>query len=516
MYNKNNFNIFNHYTYVIVGDGCLMEGVANESISIAGTLGLEKLIVLYDSNNVCSDGFVSDSTNDNIKLKFESMNWNYLKVLDGNNIDEINRAIEKAKISNKPTIIEVKNIIGCGSKLQGTNKIHSDPVGKEEIKYIKENIGWNYEGEFYIPNEVIDQKNEYIKKSEQKRLEWIKLVEEYKKLYPEEYYAIFNYKQKINNIDFNKLNKFEKPVATRVASGKVLNFIYDELKCIMGGSADLGNSNKTNLVNSTFINSSDFKGNNINFGVREFAMGCIINGITLHSILIGYCATFLVFLDFMKASLRLAAIMKINPIYIYTHDTIIVGPDGKTHQPIEHLASLRSTPSIDVFRPVDANETKYVYQYAIKNNKPTVIVLARQEVDIVEGTSYDNLIKRGYVISDEKNYDLTVVSSGSEINLALKSRELLKKEGINIRVVNLVNWSLFDKQSCEYKNYVLDRSKPVVSIEASSSFGWHKYADVVISTDIYGESGNGKQLYEKRGFTVDNLIFNIKKALNKI
>ena len=514
-FNKDDLKLIDHYTYVIAGDGCLMEGVANESISLAGSLGLSKLIMLYDSNDVCSDGLVEDSTIDNVKQKFTSMGWNYIKVSDGNNILEINNAIEEAKKSDKPTIIESKNIIGFGSTKQGTNKIHSDAVGEIEAKHMKDSYEWMIEEPFGIPDEIKEFRDEYIKLSEEKEVLWNNLLEEYKNKYPQDYEELFNTDKKISEFNIEDMGRFESPIATRAASGKSLNYIFDELGILMGGSADLGVSNKTHLDNSSFIKKGDYLGNNINFGVREFAMGAMVNGITLHGGLRGYCATFLVFLDYMKAAVRMAALMKINPVFIFTHDSIIVGPDGPTHQPVEQLLNLRATPGIDVLRPADPNETMYAWEYALKNDKPTVLVLGRQNVDVLEGTSFDNLKTGAYIISDSQDYDGTIVATGSEVELAIKAQKLLDKEGVKARVVNMPSWGLFDSMNREYRNSVLDRNKPVLSVEASSEIGWSKYSDAHVYNNKYGDSGNGQKLYEERGFTPENVANRFKELLNR-
>lgn len=513
-YNKKDLKLIDHYTYVIAGDGCLMEGVANEAISLAGSLGLSKLILLYDSNEVCSDGMVKDSTIDNVEKKFTSMGWNYIRVDDGNDLEELNSAISVAKKSDKPTIIESKNIIGFGSTKQGTNKIHSDAVGEIEAKHMKDVYGWMIDEPFELPDEIKNYRDEYLKLSQEKEDKWNEILNEYKKLYPEEYSELFNIDEKIEKFNIEDMGRFESPIATRAASGKSLNYIFDKLGILMGGSADLGTSNKTNLNNSSFIIKNEFLGNNINFGVREFAMGAIINGITLHGGLRGYCATFLVFLDYMKAAVRMSALMKINPIFVFTHDSVIVGPDGPTHQPVEQLLSLRATPDLDVIRPSDANETMYSWEYALKNDKPTVLVLGRQDVEILDGTSLDNLKKGAYIVSDSDNYVGTIVATGSEVQLAIKSKGLLEKEGIKVRVVNMPSWCIFDKMDENYRKSIIDRSKPVLSVEASSEIGWGKYADDFVSNNSYGDSGNGQKLYEERGFTPENVAYRLKKIIN--
>lgn len=513
-YNKENLKLIDHYTYVIAGDGCLMEGVANEAFSLAGSLKLSKLILLYDSNDVCSDGMVTDSTIDDVENKFISMGWNYIKVKDGNNLLEINEAIKKAKKSYRPTIIESKNIIGFGSTKQGTNKIHSDAVGEIEAKYMKDSYEWMISEPFAVPEEIKEYREQYLTLSQKKEDEWNIILNKYKELYPKEYSELFEIDKKIEKFNIEEMGRFEEPIATRAASGKSLNFIFDKLGILMGGSADLGTSNKTNLNNSSFIRKDDYSGNNINFGVREFAMGSIINGITLHGGLRGYCATFLVFLDYMKAAVRMAALMKINPIFVFTHDSIIVGPDGPTHQPIEQLLSLRATPNLDVIRPADPNETMYSWEYALKNDKPTVLVLGRQDVEILSGTSLENLTKGAYIISDANDYNGTIIATGSEVELSIKAKKLLEKDGIKVRVVNMPSWGLFDKMDKKYRDSVLDRTKPILSVEASSEIGWCKYSDFHISNNEYGDSGNGQKLYEERGFTPENVAEKFKRLLN--
>lgn len=514
-FNKDDLELIDHYTYVIAGDGCLMEGVANEAFSLAGSLKLSKLILLYDSNDVCSDGVVKDSTVDDVEKKFTSMGWNYIRVSDGNDLLEIDNAIIKAKKSDRPTIIESKNIIGFGSTKQGTNKIHSDAVGEIEAKHMKDSYKWMINEPFAIPEEIKEYREKYISLSKEKENKWNNILDKYKELYPKEYSELFETKERIEKFNIDDMGKFESSVATRVASGKSLNYIFDNLGILIGGSADLGTSNKTNIENSSFIKSGDFSGNNIHFGVREFAMGAIVNGITLHGGLRGYCATFLVFLDYMKASVRMAALMGINPVFVFTHDSIIVGPDGPTHQPVEQLLTLRATPDIDVIRPADPNETMYSWEYAMKNNKPTVLVLGRQDVDVLVGTSSENLKKGAYILSDSDNYVGTIVATGSEVQLALKAKQILENDGVKVRVVNMPSWGLFDKMDNDYRNSVLDRSKPVLSVEALSEIGWAKYADDFVSNNEYGDSGNGKKLYEERGFTPENVANRFKKMLNK-
>lgn len=511
-YNKEDLEIVNHKTYVLCGDGDLMEGVALETASIAGHLGLSNLIVIFDSNDICSDGSPEDSSSDDIKMKFESMGWKYLKVEDGNNLEELDNAITEAKKSkNKPVIIESKSIIGYGSKFAKTSSIHSDAIGEEETKNTKLQLGWNYEELFYIPDLVKEFKEEYVKQGQEKENKWNDIKEKYKNNYPEDYDNLFNVDKFVDKFNTEDIDHYKEPVSTRDASGRALNHIFDKKEFLVGGSADLASSNRTTLKNSGFMTSDDCSVNNIHFGVREFGMATITNGITLHGSLQGYCGTFLVFLDYMKAALRMAALMEINPVYIYTHDSLVVGPDGPTHQPVEQLATLRSTPGIDVIRPADGNETIYAWEYALKNDKPTVLVLSRQALEIVEGTSYENLTKGAYLLTNDDQAEGTIIATGSEVSLALLAKARLKEEGIVVNVVNMPSWEIFEKQSEEYKNKVIDRTKKVLSVEAGSSFGWAKYADNFLSIDTFGDSATGDYMYREYGFTVENVVNSYKE-----
>lgn len=517
-FNKDDIKIVDHYTYVICGDGDLMEGVAVEASSIAGTLGLSKLIVLHDSNKVCSDGFVHDSTIDNYKMKYEAMGWDYYIIEDGEDIESIGKAIQEAKSSNRPSLIEVKSIIGFGSSLQGTNSIHSDPVGEEEAEKIKLSLGWEYKDNFYVPDEIKKATKEYKQEANLKSSEWYKLLSRYKEQYAEEFKLLFKYKEIREAIDINNLNKFNKDTSTRVASGKALNYINEQIGNLVGGSADLASSNKVIFDNSSFMTKKDMSGNNIAFGIREFAMAAITNGVTLHGGVRGYCSTFLVFSDYMRSAIRHSAIMGINPIFVFTHDSIIVGPDGPTHQPIEQLASLRAMPGIDIIRPCDANETIYAWDYAIKNNKPTILILGRQNVPILQNTSIDNLNSGAYIIHDNENYLATVISTGSEVSLTLNVAKELEKIGIGIRVINMPSWEIFENQDKKYKSFIVDDSKPVFSVEAASGLGWERYTketENVICINKFGESGNGLELYSQRGFNVEDISNRIKYILNK-
>ena len=516
-YNKKDLEIINHNTYVICGDGDLMEGVALEAASIAGKLELNKLIVLYDSNDVVLDGDVIDSTSDKIKEKFESMNWEHIFVKDGEDIKEVGKAIDKAKTSDKPVIIEVKNTIGFGTLDAGTNNAHADPLGEEGIRYLREQIKWEYTDVFYIPYEIAEFKDKYLKESEEKYKNWIDIKNKYKEKYPEDYEKLFDLDEKIEKLDFSEFGKFEETKPIRLASEDVLNFVHDKLNCMLGGSADLAKSNKVKLRNEGYFSKNEAKNGNIAFGVREFGMAAIVNGISLHGGLKSFGSTFLVFSEYMKSAIRHAALQRINPIFIFTHDTLSIGPDGPTHQPIEQIASLRALPNLDIIRPADPNEVIYAWEYALKNNKPTVLINARQELSIIKNTSYENLKKGAYIVKESEGYDATIIATGSEVSLALKVSQYMEDKNIKLRVVNMPSWELFEREDKEYKNSIIDNKKPVFSIEAASGFGWERYTkntENIFCTNEFGESGNGNELYKRRGFSVENISNNIYEILN--
>lgn len=516
-YNKDDLTIIDHYTYVVCGDGDLMEGVAIETASIAGKLSLNKLIVLYDSNDVCLDGDVIDSTRDDIKKKFEAMNWEHILVENGEDTKAVGEAIEKAKKSDKPSLIEVKNTIGFGSTDAGTNNAHSDPLGKDGISYLKKQIGWEYEGDFYIPEEVDNFREEYLKEANNKYQAWLDKKSEYKEKYPEDYEKLFDFNKSICNLDLSEFDKYKEPTAIRVASEDVLNYVYDKLGFLIGGSADLAKSNKVNIRNHGYISKENPTNPNIAFGVREFGMAAITNGIALHGGLVPFAATFLVFSEYMKSAIRHAALQKINPIFIFTHDTVSIGPDGPTHQPIEQLAEFRSVPNIDLIRPADPNEVIYAWQYALNNDKPTVLINARQALPVLADTSFEKFKKGAYVIYEDADYKATIIATGSEVSLALGVKEELNKKGLKLRIVNMPSWELFDREDKTYQDSVVDRTKPVISIEASSGFGWERYTgktENVICINEFGESGNGDDLYQARGFNVKDISDKIIEILS--
>jgi len=519
-FNREEYRIIDHFTYTICGDGDLEEGVALESAAIAGKLGLGKLIVLYDSNDITSDGPLSCSSHEDIHQKFEAMNWQTLLVKDGNNTIEIAEAIKQAQAEiSKPTLIEVKNIIGFGSSLQGTEKIHSNPVGEEEAKKIKSAIGWEYD-EFFIPEDVNENFEHILSEGEKNESIWNQLFSDYKKNYPSEAAELVNSIEGKNELSDATLKHFsEEKMATRTASGKMLNRVYKDLPFFVGGSADLASSNKTTIEGYSFMDEDHHEGPNIHFGVREFAMASICNGITLYGGLRGYCGTFLVFSDYMRSAIRHSALMSVPVTYIMTHDSLQVGQDGPTHQPVEHLVSLRAMPNLVVYRPAEANETIAAWKLAVESrDRPFVIALGRHDVPVLDEVEIDKAEKGGYTLSNDSDQpDLILIATGSEVEMALKAKEKLSQYKVN--VVSLPSWELFDAQSEDYKNSVLPPSvDSKLSIELGSTLGWSKYVGekgMSIGVEQFGKSGPANELLEEYDFTVERIVREALKLMEQ-
>ncbi|MDU5335188.1 transketolase [Enterococcus sp.] len=510
-FNRDEYKIIDHYTYTICGDGDLEEGVALEAAAIAGKLGLGKLIVLYDSNDITSDGPLSCSSHEDIHQKFAAMKWQTLLVKDGNNTDEVTEAIKQAQaVTSKPTLIEVKNIIGFGSSLQGTEKIHSNPVGSEEARKIKAALGWEHD-EFFIPEEVKANFDRIASDGEEQEDVWNQLFVEYKKNYPVEADELEKAIEGKTDLSSETLLPFtEEKLATRTASGKMLNRIYQDLPYFVGGSADLASSNKTTIEGHPFMDEEHHKGPNIHFGVREFAMASICNGITLHGGLRGYCGTFLVFSDYMRSAIRHSALMEVPVTYIMTHDSLQVGQDGPTHQPVEHLVSLRAMPNLVVYRPAEANETIVAWKLAVESqDRPFIIALGRHDVPVIAEVDFEQAEKGGYVLSrDSATPDIILIATGSEVAMALKAKEQLSQYKVN--VVSLPSWELFDAQSEEYKDSVLPSSVDnKLSIELGSTLGWSKYVGAKgksIGVEQFGKSGPANELLAEYDFTVERIV----------
>lgn len=512
-YNKDDLNIVDHYTYTICGDGDLMEGVGQEAMSLAGHLGLGKLIVLYDSNDICSDGSVTDSNTENVQEKYKTMGWQTILVEDGNDLEKIQQAIELGKKeTNKPTLIEVKTVIGYGSpNLSGTEHIHSNPVGEKEAQLIKQQYGWHFEDPFHIPDMVKEDFSQVLSNGLDNENKWNELFKQYQQKYPA--LATEFIRSMENEIEINELlTEFtEEKVATRSASGTVLNEVASKVPSIIGGSADLASSNKTTLRDNEFMTKEDYRGSNIHFGVREFGMAAIINGIALHGGIKGYCGTFLVFSDYMRSAIRMSAIMKVPVTYVFTHDSIMLGPDGPTHQPIEHLISLRAMPNLNVIRPADANETKAAWLIAANSKKtPTAIILGRHDVPVLDNASLEGVQKGGYLISEgEEEATGIIIATGSEVELAIKAQKILESKNIFVNVVSMPSWELFNQQNIDYKNSVLPSNLDnKLAVEMGSDIGWREYIGPkgdTITINTFGDSGNGQELAEKLGFTPENI-----------
>lgn len=520
-YNKEGFPIFDHYTYVIAGDGCFMEGVSAEASSYAGLQKLDKLIVLYDSNDINLDGETKDSFTEDVRARYEAYGWNTEFVQDGTDIEAINAAIESAKASGKPSLIEVKTVIGHGApNKQGTNGVHGAPLGPDETAAARENLGWNH-APFEIPKEVYaDFKENTVDRGRQAYDTWVALVDEYKQSYPElgsELARILEGKDAVEfqSSDFPAVgNGYSQ--ATRNSSQDALNAIADKVPTFLGGSADLAHSNMTYIKSEGLQDDEHRLNRNIQFGVREFAMGAILNGMSLHGGLRVYGGTFFVFSDYVKAAVRLSALQGLPVTYVFTHDSIAVGEDGPTHEPIEHLAGLRAIPNLNVYRPADARETQAAWYQAITSKStPTALVLTRQNLTVEEGTDFDKVSRGAYVVHETAaDFDTILLASGSEVNLAVASAKALESEGYKVRVVSVPSTDVFDAQDQAYKEEVLPNAvRRRVAIEMAASLPWYKYVGLdgaVIGIDTFGASAPAAKIIEEYGFTVENIVETVK------
>ncbi len=523
-FNKKDITLIDHYTYVICGDGDLMEGATNEAASLAGHLKLGKLVVLYDSNNITLDGEKDQSFNEDIKAKYEAMGWHYELVEDGNDVKAINLAIRNAKNTlDKPSIIEVKTVIGYGARLQGTSKVHGAPLGEESGEATKKFYKWTHE-----PFEVPEKVYQHFKETTNKRgnveyREWKHNLKVYEEHYHDEYHDFVKFMNHDIDFDLTKfLPQFEigHTNATRNDSHECLNKVSEVLPYIIGGAADLTASTKAILKDEEPYSADNYTGRNIYFGVREFAMASISNGIALHGGLKVFCSTFFVFSDYMKPAVRMAALMGLPVIYILTHDSIAVGEDGPTHEPVEQLAMLRSIPNMLVLRPCDGNETAACYNIALQSkDRPVAFVLTRQKVKTQTKDVYEDVKKGAYIVSEAKNGQLDgiIMASGSEVSLAIDAQKELEKENINVRVVSVVSMELFDEQDYAYKEHVLPRNiRRRLSVEMATPFGWHQYVGLdgkVLGVNTFGASGKGNEIIEKYGFTVENVVKEFKTLL---
>lgn len=524
IFNKPDFPIMDHYTFVLGGDGCMMEGISSEAFSLAGTLGLSKLIVLYDSNNISIEGGTDIAFTENVQKRMEAFGFQTITVEDGTDLDAIGKAIEVAKADKKrPSFITVKTQIGYGCPAkQGKASAHGEPLGEDNVKALKENLGWPTQEAFAVPNEVYENYKALAKDGAAAEEKWNALFEAYAEKYPDMkkqwdvYYSAVDADALMKNEEFWAYE--DKAAATRSLSGKMINRLKDIMPQLFGGSADLAPSNKTYMDNAGDFSKDNYAGRNLHFGVRELAMAAMANGIILHGGLRPYVATFFVFSDYTKPMLRLAALMKLPVTYVLTHDSIGVGEDGPTHEPIEQLAMLRAMPNVNVFRPADAKETAAGwYLAATSKETPTVLVLSRQNLPQLAGTGKDAL-KGAYVVSEAKgNMDGIFIASGSEVALAIEAQEKLAGEGINVRVVSMPCMDIFRQQSKEYQESVLPGNvRARVAVEAAADFGWGAYVGLdgaSVTMQSFGASAPGGTLFKKFGFTAEHVADVMKQVI---
>ena len=526
VFNKEGFDIVDHYTFVLGGDGCMMEGISSEAFSLAGTLGLSKLIVFYDSNGISIEGSTDIAFTENVVDRMKAFGFQTIEVEDGNDLKAIGKAIQEAKADkNRPSFIKINTVIGYGAgNKQGTAGAHGEPLGSEALAALKLGFGFNPEESFKVDADVYENFNKINEKNAKIEEEWNKLFKEYASKYPEDAKKWDNYYSEINAslIDSDEFWAWDDaPAATRNISGSIINRLKDIFPNLIGGSADLSPSNKTVMNGEGYISKDDFSGRNIHFGVREFAMTAITNGILLHGGLRAYCATFFVFSDYTKPMARLSALMNIPTIFVFTHDSIGVGEDGPTHEPIEQLAMLRSLPNFNTFRPADARETIAAWYAAmVSKSTPTAIVLTRQNLPQLEGSG-KKALKGAYIIKEasKSTPDMILIASGSEVSLAVEAAKELDKDNISTRVVSMPCMDVFETQSKEYKEEVLPKTvRNRVAIEALSSFGWDRYTGLdgrVISMNSFGASAPQDLLFKKFGFTKENVVATAKEVFNQ-
>ncbi len=524
-FNKEGYPVVDHYTFVLGGDGCMMEGISYEAFSLAGSLGLGKLIVLYDSNNISIEGNTNIAFRENVQERFRAFGFQTLLVKDGNDLEEISKAIEEAKAdTTRPTMIEVKTKIGFGCPAkEGKASAHGEPLGVENVAALRKNLGWDIEESFVIPQDVYDNYKKIAEANAKEEEAWNAMFADYAQKYPEmkELWDTYHDKKRAeklwDNAEFWKVP--EKAEATRSLSGKLINIMKEELPNMFGGAADLAPSTKTYMADMGDYSKENPSGNNIHFGIRELAMAAIGNGIALHGGLRPFVSTFFVFSDYVKPMARLSALMGLPLTYVLTHDSIGVGEDGPTHEPIEQLAMFRAMPNFTVYRPADATETAAAWYYAATSEKtPTALVLSRQNLPQLEGSGREAL-KGGYVVAKETKAvpDAIVIASGSEVQLGIEAKKILAEEGVDIRVVSMPSMDVFEQQSQEYKEEILPKNvRARVAVEALSGFGWDKYTGLdgeIISMKSFGASAPGNLLFEHFGITTEAVVAAVKKTL---
>ncbi len=522
IYNKPGFEIVNHYTYAMCGDGDLMEGVSHEAAALAGTLGLGKLIFLYDDNLISLDGPTSLSYTDNVLERFEAYHWHVQRVSDGNDLNALEAAIEAAKAeTTRPSLIDVRTVIGYGSPKAGTNKVHGEAMGPEATAATKRFFGFPEDKSFYIPDDALKNWRQAVDRGKQAEGEWNKLFQGYKAKFPD-------LAQEFERTQSGKLKPgweksipsfgTDKKIATRNAGNTVMNAIADVVPELMGGAADLTASTKTIFKSSGNFH-EDPTGRNVYFGVREFGMCAAVNGMAMHGGLIPFGSTFFCFSDYAKPAIRIAAIMKSHSLFIFTHDSIGLGEDGPTHEPVEQLMMLRAVPNLTDFRPADANETAAAWRLALERKSPSFMALSRQDLPVIDASKrdiYAGVSKGAYIVEEAKDPQVILIGTGSELWPAVDAAKKLATEGIRARVVSFPSWRVFEEQSAEYKASVLPRNVPKVAVEAGATLGWYKYVGqngAVIGLDRFGASAPGPIVLEKLGFTADNVAAKAKELI---
>ena len=521
-FNREGYPVMDHYTYCILGDGCMMEGISGEACSLAGTLKLNKLIALYDDNEISIEGDTDIAFREDVPARYRAYGWNVIDVPNGNCFKLVSDAIEIAKHSDKPTLIVCHTAIGFGSPKAGMASAHGEPLGPDALQATKDALGWPCKEPFTVPAEVYEHIAEMMKKNEQAEEDWKRLFAEYREAYPELAGAWdfwFSKELPLDLIGDEDLWKFEGREATRNSSGMVLGKLATRIPSLFGGSADLAPSNKSYTKGRGDFSAEDRLGCNMHFGVREHAMSAISNGIALHGGLRPYCATFFVFSDYMKNGMRMSALMKLPVTYVLTHDSIGVGEDGPTHQPVEHLAGLRAIPGLNVFRPADSKETAAGWILSQTTSQPTALVLTRQSLPLYEKSGPEAL-KGGYVISDcEGTPDVLLMASGSEVEQCVEAQAILAGQGVKARVISMPCFELYDQQSDEYKESVMPKAvRARVAVEVAVSFGWHKYVGLdgaTVTLDHFGASAPAGQLFKEFGFTGENVAATALKVLGK-
>jgi len=527
-FNKADKALIDHHTYVMCGDGDLMEGVALESISLAGHLGLGKLILLYDDNGITIEGKTDISFTENVRAKFESQNWHVVTVKDGNDMDEIKKAVQAGKDeATRPTLVQIKTHIAYGSPhKQDSSDAHGSPLGAEEIKLTKKFYGVPEDKDFYVPDEVLENCRKALAKGEEMEHAWQEVFDTYKAHYPEfagQFVdAVSGFLTQGWDSKIPVFKPEDGPVATRSASGKVLNAIADHLPTLMGGSADLAPSNNTYIKNAADFQKGAWEGRNIRFGVREHAMGAIMSGMFLHSGVRPFGGTFLVFADYMRPAIRVASLMKLPLIYVFTHDSVAVGEDGPTHQPVEHLASLRAIPNLTVVRPADANETALAWKKALMTlDSPTALILSRQNLPTLDVSKKDGEFNYGaYTVENVTDPDLILIATGSEVHICVEAAKALKKDhNIKAAVVSMPSWELFEKAPASYRERILpSHVKTRIAVEAGISMGWEKYVGTegrIIGINRFGASAPGGKVLKEYGFSSENIVKNALEMLKK-